>query len=69
MIIPHSNSGLAKNPRPAKGKHVSSTGTTAQCIAQSVDAVMPILSNLEPSFLDAMPQIYINATLLRFLFS
>jgi len=54
MIMPHSNKGLAKNPSPASGRQVSKTGTTAQCIAQSVDAVMPILSNLEPRFFDTI---------------
>lgn len=54
MIMPHSNNGLAKKPRPARGRQVSKTGTTAQCIAQSVDAVIPILSNLDPRFFDTM---------------
>lgn len=61
-IMLHSNNGCAKNPKPANGKNVSSIGTTAQCKAHSVDAVIPKLSNLLPSFLDAMAQIYTNAT-------
>lgn len=54
IIIPHSNNGLVKKPKPVSGKKVSIMGTMAQCIAHSVDAVIPILSNLEPRFLDAM---------------
>jgi hypothetical protein len=44
-IIPHSTHGLARNPRPSNGKLVNNTGTTAQCTAQMVDAVIPILSS------------------------
>lgn len=69
MIIPHSNNGLAKKPKPVSGKKVSKIGTMAQCIAHKVDAVIPMLSNLEPRFLDVMGQIYTNATLLHFIFS
>ena len=47
IIIPHSNHGFAKKPRPIKGKAVIKIGTRAQWIAQNVDAVMPMLSNLE----------------------
>lgn len=44
-IIPHSKSGLVKKPKPARGKKVKNNGTTAQCNAQRVDAVMPTLSS------------------------
>jgi hypothetical protein len=46
MIMIHSTQGLAKKPSPSKGKLVKNIGTAAQCIAQSVEAVMPILSSL-----------------------
>lgn len=61
-IMLHSNNGWTKKPKPANGKNVSNIGTMAQCIAHSVDAVIPKLSNLLTSFLDAMAQIYTNAT-------
>lgn len=65
-IIPHSNNGLAKNPKPDSGKKVSSKGTTAQCTAHRVDAVMPMLSNFEVFFLECMMQIYIKCNLIAF---
>jgi hypothetical protein len=57
MIMIHSTQGLAKKPSPTKGKPVKNTGTAAQCIAQRVDAVMPILSSLALTFTDLMQQI------------
>lgn len=63
----HSNIGLAKKPKPAKGKKVSNMGTTAQCMAHKVDAVIPKLSNLEALFPGNMAQIYANATSLHFI--
>lgn len=44
MVI--STASLAKNPIPHKGKTVIKNGNAAQCMAQSVEAVMPILSRL-----------------------
>ena len=44
MVI--STASFAKKPKPHKGKTVIKKGNAAQCMAQSVDAVMPILSRL-----------------------
>ncbi len=54
--MPHSIHGLAKKPKPTNGKLVKNTGTAAQWIAQSVEAVMPILSSLAAIFNDLMLQ-------------
>jgi len=58
VIIPHSNHGLAKNPRPSNGRLVINNGTIAQCMAHNTDAVMPILSSFEECFGLSMVQIY-----------
>lgn len=44
MVI--STSSLARKPIPHIGKTVIKNGNAAQCMAQSVEAVMPILSRL-----------------------
>jgi len=57
MIIPHSNQGLVKKPRPNNGRLVNIKGTIAQCMAHKVDAVIPILSSRDSNFGCSMPQI------------
>lgn len=57
IIMIHSTHALAKNPRPIKGRLVKNTGTAAQCIAQSVEAVMPTLSSFIAFNRDIMLQI------------
>lgn len=65
MIIPHSTHGLAKKPRPSSGKLVNIKGTTAQWMAQSVEAVMPILSNREEVCENPCCKYNLNATQLH----
>jgi hypothetical protein len=55
-IMLHSTQGLAKKPKPKIGKLVKKTGTAAQCIAQSVEAVIPMLSSFMAIFNDLMLQ-------------
>jgi hypothetical protein len=63
-IMVHSTQGLAKKPKPKRGKLVKKTGTAAQCIAQSVEAVIPMLSSFMAIFNDLMvAKININATI------
>lgn len=63
-IIVHSTQGLAKKLKPKMGKLVKKTGTAAQCIAQSVEAAIPILSSFMAIFNDLMvAKININATI------
>jgi len=57
IIIPHSNHGFAKKPSPIKGSTVMKTGIKAQCIAQRVEAVIPMLSNLPLSLVNSIAQI------------
>ena len=57
MIIPHSNHGLAKKPKPNKGRLENIKGTMAQCMAHKVDAVMPILSSRDSNLGCSMSQI------------
>ena len=40
--MPHSSQGFAKKPNPKKGKLVINNGTTAQCMAHKIEAVIPI---------------------------
>jgi hypothetical protein len=58
MIMLHSTQGLAKKPNPTNGKLVNNTGTAAQWMAHSVEAVIPILSNLKLIFSNLIAQIY-----------
>lgn len=46
VIIVTSTASLARKPIPHKGKTVIKNGNAAQCIAQSVEAVIPIRSRL-----------------------
>jgi len=56
IIIPHSTQALAKKPRPTSGKLVNNRGTTAQCTAHKVDAVIPILSSRDEVFCKSIPK-------------
>ena len=63
-IMLHSIQGLAKKPKPKIGRLVKKTGTAAQCIAQSVEAVIPMLSSFMAIFNDLIDaKININATI------
>lgn len=54
----HSKKGFAKKPKPSSGRLVIMIGTIAQWIAQSTEAVIPMLSNFEECFARAMVQMY-----------
>lgn len=55
-IIEISIHSSAKKPRLQRGNNETIKGTTAQWIAQIVEAVIPILSNLLVSVSDSMTQ-------------
>ena len=68
MIMPHSNNGLAKKPILASGKKVINMGTTAQCIAHKVEAVIPKRSSFDVCFVILIAQIYIKCNNVAFYF-
>ncbi len=54
----HSNQGFAKKLKPSNGRVVITKGTIAQCMAHSIEAVIPMLSSFEPCFDTLTVQIY-----------
>jgi len=68
MIMPHSTQALAKKPKPISGRLVNTNGTIAQWMAQSVEAVMPILSRPIENLEKCMHKYTTNATLMHLLY-